>query len=179
MRCVTGGNLAWAAGGPAGLCARRGAGRGFTLLELVLVLAIMAVVLGAVAPMLGGFVNGRKADNTAARFVAVTHWARSQAITDATTYRVVLDTAQGEWTVAKFDGTAYVDAEGTMARTYYVDEGITMSAECPKVDGEATITFDPSGRGDPATVRFAGSRETVEVVCETPLDEFHVAEGTP
>ena len=45
-----------------------GQSRGYTLLELVLVLAILAIALAAVAPSLSAFAAGRKAEDAARQF---------------------------------------------------------------------------------------------------------------
>ena len=53
---------------------------GMTLIELILVMGLLAVVLGISAPVLSGFVKGRKLQEEARRFLALTRYRRSEAI---------------------------------------------------------------------------------------------------
>src|SRR5947207_6133930 len=62
--------------------------RGFTLLELVVVMLILTVMLAMVAPSLSGFGRGRQAEQAAANILALSRWAREQAISDGRVYRL-------------------------------------------------------------------------------------------
>ncbi|HVE27996.1 MAG TPA: prepilin-type N-terminal cleavage/methylation domain-containing protein, partial [Sporichthya sp.] len=64
---------------------------GFTLLELILVMAIIAIIVAMASPMLRGFGEARRADNCAAEIVALSDWARTQAITRGAAFRLNLD----------------------------------------------------------------------------------------
>ncbi|MBM4024858.1 MAG: prepilin-type N-terminal cleavage/methylation domain-containing protein, partial [Planctomycetes bacterium] len=65
-----------------------GAGRGMTLLELILVLIILSTVLALAAPSLRGFFASRRIDGAAAQILALTQWARSQAVSEGIVYRL-------------------------------------------------------------------------------------------
>ena len=153
--------------------------RGFTLVELVLVLAIIALTFMLAAPELRNFVRGRSAMNTAGMFVATTHFARSQAITDATTYRVNIDVTNGRWWVTMNSATGYVEIDSAHGQSTSAADGVRIETDpgIKAADGMQYIEFDPSGRSDPAVVRFVGLQGVVEVVCETPLDQFHISAG--
>src|SRR6059058_5139714 len=79
---------------------------GFTLLELILVMAIVAIIVAMASPMLRGFGEARRGDNCAAELVALTQWARTQAMTRGATFRLNVDpNARSYWlTVDKGDG---------------------------------------------------------------------------
>jgi type II secretion system protein H len=146
---------------------------GFTLLELVLVLTILAVVLAAVAPTLSGFAAGRKPQDAAAQFVALARYARSQAIADGSTYRILFDPAQSRWWLAGED-SGNNPITGPYGRMFVAAEGVQMETDAPVVNGVPTLHFEPTGRSEPAAVRFIGPRSTVQVECVLPIDEFHV-----
>ncbi len=151
---------------------------GFTLIELVLVLAIIAIALAAVAPTLGGFVRGRSPVNCAGQFVSLAHWARSQAVSDGTTYRLNLDTTGGKWWITMDNGTSFVAPATSYGTVVNLPDDVRMESDAPKVDSNQVIEFDPSGRGDPAVVKFIGLHGgESDAVCETPLDLFHVVDG--
>jgi general secretion pathway protein H len=155
---------------------RRGSASGFTLLELVLVLAIIAVILAVVAPTFSGFAAGRKPQDAAARFVALTHYARSQAIAEGRTYRIILDPAQGQWWLAN-DDSGMSPVAGPYGQMYAAADGVRMETNAPLENGQPTLRFESNGRCDPARVRFMGERSTVEVECLLPVDTFHVVDG--
>jgi type II secretion system protein H len=54
----------------------------FTLVELILVMAILGIVLAAAAPSLGRFFRGRALHSEASRFVALTHYAQNRAVSE-------------------------------------------------------------------------------------------------
>jgi type II secretion system protein H len=65
-------------------CRGRGAARsaGFTLIELVLILALLVVVTSLTAPAMARFIRGRALDTEARRIVALMHAAQSRAVSE-------------------------------------------------------------------------------------------------
>jgi type II secretion system protein H len=57
-------------------------GRGFTLIELILVMAVLAVALAVAAPALSRFFKGRSLDSEARRFMSLTRQAQSRAVSE-------------------------------------------------------------------------------------------------
>ena len=147
---------------------------GYTLLELVLVLAIIAITVAAVAPSLSGFATGRKTEEAAAQFVSLTHFARTQAISDGCVYRIAIDVAAGRWFLQVESGDGFAELDSPYGRTFTVPENVQIETDASISDGLHVINFDASGRSDLATVKFVGPRGTVEVVCDAPIDEYHI-----
>lgn len=54
--------------------------RGFTLVEFILVMALLAVVMAVAAPRLSQFFRGRELEAEARRFLALTRYGQSQAV---------------------------------------------------------------------------------------------------
>ena len=52
----------------------------FTLVELMVVMAMLTIVMSVAAPSLSRFFRGRNADSEAARFLALTRFGQSQAV---------------------------------------------------------------------------------------------------
>ncbi len=156
--------------------------RAYTLLELVLVLAIIAVTVAAAAPVLSNFARGRRVEEAARQFVALTHWARSQAINDGVTYQLVIDVAAGSWRLNVQDGGAndagsdatFVQASGPFGRVYTAPEGVEIQTELPMVNGQQAITFDPTGRCDTGVIHFVGSGSQVTVSCDAPIETYRI-----
>ena len=65
---------------------------GFTLLELLVVLTLLGLILGLVAPRLGAGMPGVSARAAASDVAGVLRAARSQALTEQRTVSVVIDT---------------------------------------------------------------------------------------
>ena len=53
---------------------------GFTLIELILVMAMLLIVLSLTAPSLAVFFRGRALDSEARRFMTLTHYGQSRAV---------------------------------------------------------------------------------------------------
>src|SRR6188474_2898745 len=54
----------------------------FTLIELILVMAMLLIVLGVAFPSLKGFFQGRNIDSEARRFLSLTRYGQSRAISE-------------------------------------------------------------------------------------------------
>lgn len=150
--------------------------RAFTLLELVLVLAIIASALAMVAATLSGFARGQRADNAARQFVSLTRWARSQAVTDGVSYRLKVDVAAGQWQLSVQDPATdgFADSDSPFGRVFTVPEGVEIQAELPITDGQQTITFDPTGRCDTGTLHFVGHGSDVTVSCNDSVEVYRI-----
>jgi Tfp pilus assembly protein FimT len=149
--------------------------RAYTLLELVLVLAIIAATLAMVAPSLSGFARGRRAEEAARQFVSLTRWARSQATTDGVSYQLTVDPSLGQWKLTVQDDTdSFTDTPGPFGRVFSVPEGVEIQAELPIVEGQQTITFDASGRCDTGTLHFIGFGSDITVTCTAPVEVYRI-----
>jgi type II secretion system protein H len=68
--------------------------RGFTLVELLLVLALLLTVLGFAAPTLARFFRGRDLDAEALRFLALTRYGQSRAVSEGVPMVLWVDPGQ-------------------------------------------------------------------------------------
>ncbi|MEW6237858.1 MAG: prepilin-type N-terminal cleavage/methylation domain-containing protein [Candidatus Omnitrophota bacterium] len=69
--------------------------RGFTLVELIVVMTMLAVVMALAAPSLSRFSYGRKLEEEARRFLALTRYARSQAVSLSLPIEIWIDDQNG------------------------------------------------------------------------------------
>jgi general secretion pathway protein H len=76
---------------PRRACAEPRTHRGFTLLELVIVLSIMAIIAGLTIPMLGAGVSTTELKSAARQVAAGLRMARSEAVATRQDTRVLLD----------------------------------------------------------------------------------------
>ena len=69
--------------------------RGFTLIELILVMALLTVVISLTAPRLSRFFHGRTLDSEARRLLALTRGGQSRAVSEGLPMDLWVDTEQG------------------------------------------------------------------------------------
>jgi len=89
-----------------------GAGRGpaaFTLIELILVMAMLIIVMAVSAPALAKFFRGRALDSEARRFVSLTRYGQSRAVSEGVPMVLWLDTKQGTYGLHREPGYADED----------------------------------------------------------------------
>ena len=137
--------------------------RGFTLMELVVVMLILSVLFAMVAPSLGGFGAGRKAAQTASQILTLSRWAREQAITEGRTYRLVFDPANQLYQAMAANGPVFEPTGTDFGRPFSIPDGVEVTVEASQSDGTTYLEFLPSGRSQPARVRVVSKngQETV------------------
>ena len=118
--------------------------RGFTLIELIFVMALLAGVMAMAAPQLSRFVQGRDLREESRRFLALTRYARSEAVSQGIPMSLWIEPVGNRY------GLRPLIALGDTRRAnilYTLAEGIEFLIEDGALDdeGEATIRFWPDG----------------------------------
>jgi len=150
---------------------------GFTLLELILMLVLISTVLALAAPSLRGFVRSRETANAAARILALTQYARSQAISEARPYRLHVDGSSNLcWLASQWCGT-YVELGREMGRPFALPPGAVV--RLTDASGQASplswVQFYPDGRTDAAIIEITGAPgEVFRVACESATERFRI-----
>ena len=108
--------------------------RGYTLIELVVVLAVLAIAAAVVGPAVGRTVDEVRVRGEVAAFAAFLRAAREQAITRQLAYEVVLD---HEPRALRLRRAGSEDGVGQPRRTF--SAGLRIAAAAPRV------TFWPHG----------------------------------
>ena len=160
---------------------------GFTLVELVLVLLVLAVCAAIAAPSLSGFTRGRALPNAAQELMTSCNWCRVKALSDGVEYRLNFDKAAGKWWATKDDGSGanFVDCTEELGKEYLVPEGVTITSVDFRTlpdnvnDQSLFIAFRPAGRTDVATITLNYGDRGAYVVCDTPSGLFHITESKP
>jgi type II secretion system protein H len=96
---------------------------GFTLIELILVMALLAIVLAISAPSLSRFFKSRSLDNEAQRFMALTRAAQSRAVSEGVPMVLWFDTKQGNYGLNA--DKSFVE-DDPKAEQFTVDETLEM-----------------------------------------------------
>jgi type II secretion system protein H len=152
---------------------------GFTLLELILVMVILSTVLAMAAPSLRGFFASRKTHDTAAQILALTQFARSQAISEGIVYRLNFDTRQRSyWLTAQQAGT-YEELGTEFGQVYELPKDIVMELEeLDEEDEETFLKFTPQGTVTAGTVRLIDrAGRALEITSPTVTEAFSIVEA--
>jgi type II secretion system protein H len=80
-----------------GLPSKRSERCAFTLIELILVLALLVVITSLVAPAMSNFIRGRALDSEARRMLALLHAGQSRAVSEGMPMMVWLDEKTGAY----------------------------------------------------------------------------------
>lgn len=143
----------------------------FTLIELVLVLAMLTMVMALAAPSLRGWGHGSRLRNASDQLMTATRFARAQAISTAVVHRLEVDPSGTAFRVIPQDPEA-APPPAAYANPVQLPSGLAVQIERP--DGAAnTIDFHPNGRITPGVIRLlADWGETVVIQAQTPADSF-------
>ncbi len=71
--------------------------RAFTLIELILVMALLVIVIAVASPSLSRFMRGRTLDSEARRFVSLTRYGQSRAVSEGVPVVLWINTRQGSY----------------------------------------------------------------------------------
>ena len=114
-----------ATGRPNKQCRRWGAqSHGFTLIEMILVMALLVVAVSMVSPRLSGFIRGRALESEARRVLALTHAARSRAVSESMPVLLWLDASTGHYGVERETRGQNGDS---LAQEFTVDDNLRMA----------------------------------------------------
>ena len=143
--------------------ARRPWRHGFTLIELILVLMLLAISAALIAPALSDFIRGRALDSEALRLLSVSRAAQSRAISVGLPVLLWLDGPNGAY---GSEVEAKAGATDPRALSFTVNDSVRLSVE---KTGHAAgtllrhlpaIRFLPDGYVDetsPTTIRLVDS----------------------
>jgi type II secretion system protein H len=70
---------------------------GFTLVEMMLVMALLVIVIGVAFPSLKSFFKGRDLDSEVQRFLALTRYGQSRAVSEGVPMELWIDAKQGAY----------------------------------------------------------------------------------
>ena len=119
-------------------------GQPFTLIELICVLVVLAAVLGITAPALGRFFHARSVTDEARRFLALTGYARTQAVARGWPVRLWIEPESRRYGLEPVPG---LPSEAGRTLEYQAHDGVGLAVD----DGQrrpadrATILFRPDG----------------------------------
>lgn len=148
---------------------------GFSMLELIIVMIIIATLLAAAAPSLRGFYAKQQVTNLAGQIVALCNYAQQAARNEGRIYRFNLDVEQGIYGLTAQEGSEFFEPMHDLGmvfelpaevRAYWMEMDLTAS-------DRQYVTFYPSGRVEPAAIRLIGRRDQImDVMCLSATGRF-------
>jgi prepilin-type N-terminal cleavage/methylation domain-containing protein len=107
------------------LRARTTGGRpAFTMIELILVMALLAIVAALASPSLSNFFKGRALDSEARRFMTLTRYAQSRAVTEGVPMLLWMDAEEGRYGLTMEPG--YFEGSDDKAVEYSLAKNLTL-----------------------------------------------------
>jgi prepilin-type N-terminal cleavage/methylation domain-containing protein len=155
-----------------------GRDRAFTLLELILVLVILSTVLAMAAPSLRGFFASRQTHDTAAQILALTQFARSQAISEGIVYRLNFDTLERTYWLTARQAGAFERLKTEFGQRFTLPKDMVMELdELDEEEGQTFLKFTPQGTVTAGVVRLIDrAGRALEITCPTVTESFSIIE---
>jgi len=99
--------------------------RAFTLVELILVMALLIIAVSLVTPAVSKFFNGRTLDSEVRRFVALTHYGQSRAVSEGVPMMLWIDERKQTYGLKEEPG--YGDTTDAKAVEYNTGKGLKIA----------------------------------------------------
>jgi type II secretion system protein H len=157
----------------------------FTLIELILVLALLAVVTSLAAPSLSRFFRARALDSEARQLLSLTHAGQSRAVADGFPMLLWIDSQQRIYGLQEEGTTQNGNVQDTDPKAEEFEFGDNvqveaMNASFVSVNGQSVpaIRFLPDGTADedsPTTLRLTGQNgETLWLIQATNRSSYEI-----
>ena len=165
--------------------------RGFTLVELIVVVAIVSVLAGMIAPRMYNLSGSARLRQSSRRFLATARYARDFAATRRCKCRLTIDTKEQGYTLtrqkdAEHDPNEFVPLEASLAKPQRLPDGLRFGSlriepalPRPQADANADyIDFDPTGRADAAVVEITDGQGVYSVLVTPYTGYARLVEGS-
>jgi type II secretion system protein H len=122
--------------------------RAFTLIELILVLALLVISVSIVVPRMSGFVRGQALDSEARRLMSLMHAAESRAVSEGMNMALWIDDKQNLYGMEQESPGKSGDLK---AQEFTLDSNVKLSIATPGTGAAVTfknlaaIRFQPDG----------------------------------
>jgi prepilin-type N-terminal cleavage/methylation domain-containing protein len=157
--------------------------RAFTLLELIVVMALIGTLMALAAPTMRGFLASRQTADGALSMLALTQWCRSEAISQGRRTRLNLD-SEGRTAFVTVDKAGnFVAPEAEAGRQVPLPDGAHAAIRVGPSGGAPStfVQFYPNGRSDATTIEITGKQGDLYLLTSAaPTEAYHVvtpAEG--
>jgi Tfp pilus assembly protein FimT len=104
---------------------------GFTLIELIVLIAVLAIVMAIGVPMIGSFLANDQTQAAAGRFQQNMQWARAEAIKTNQTVSVTISgasTTNCAWTITAANASRTPEQSASDFQNHYPGVGCTVTS---------------------------------------------------
>ena len=152
--------------------------KAFTLLELILIMIILCTVLAMAAPSMRGFFSSQQLSNMTEQILAMTRYAKVQAVFESRYYRVNFDPHQRLYWISSRRASQYERLDNNFGRLYPIPSEIDISFyKVPYDNGIYYFEFNPKGYSKEAALRLKDNQDNVrEIVCYNPAENYEIVE---
>lgn len=142
---------------------REGGSHGYTLIEVVMVMAVLAIASAVLAPAVGRTVDGVRVRTEVAGVASFLRWAREQAVSRRESYEVVL--------VPGARALLFRRAGGESISGVETRRQLSPLLQITPVSGRFAqpITFMPQGRSSGGGFRIEAAGPRVYIITVDPL----------
>ena len=123
--------------------------RGFTLIELILVMALLTVVISLTAPKLSRFFHGRTLDSEARRLLALTRSGQSRAVSEGMPMDLWVNVEEGTFGL---EAEPSYETSDPKAVDFTLDSSLQLEVVNKSVVAPANITMNRSRQASTASV---------------------------
>lgn len=137
---------------------------------------VVAVLLGAAAPSLRGFAQGRSDADAAASVLAMTRMAQDQAATMGTVSRLNFDFATNTYWVTVQQAGVFVELQTDMGRRLALPRGMSVRLDLPEGQEQRPyLQFLPDGRTEQAMISLINlDGEIYRVYCPSATERYRI-----
>ncbi len=147
---------------------------GFTLIELIIVLAIVGTVISISVPFVISFLFRTNLQSSAEDIVSTLKWARRLAITKRKEYRVVFNPRRGRYWLEDKEGNIVGERRSLQENIVFADPDLNKMQEEDGIvefdnPDDSGISFYPQGTGESGSIYLKekeGERwHTITMLC--------------
>jgi type II secretion system protein H len=149
--------------------------RGFTLIELVLVMLIIGLMLTIVVPSMGGLLKSQRLDQGARTIAGMLKEARVRAAGDAKAYRMVIDTEDSTCWLEVLTPQGFERPESSVGKIVDLGDDLMFELEGGTEEGtRLMVRVEPDGMAELAQVTVTRKQDgkQLAVFCRTPTEAF-------
>lgn len=153
--------------------------RGFTLIELVLVMLIIGLLLAIVAPALGGLLRSQRMDQSARIVAALIKEARVRSAADAKPYRLVIDTEDNTCWIEVLTPEGFERPQMSYGQKIELGDDLVIELEGGTEEGPLLLVrVEPDGTAEVAQITLTRPTDDKQlaVYVRTPTEPYVIGQ---